>query len=133
MKRTRKKKQLQFSDVDSTGEWELAQIPAHITIVETANKSIEHIVETMTQVPLDKSILLDFLIGRERGGELSEEQAELYRLQSLLNSRYHGERFDWLGDNPLSQMVRGAIVNETWKPKLKISIPVIQPERKLKQ
>lgn len=112
-----KRKQLKIMDAaPNRREWARAEVPENVIVIETEGKAIDAIVKEMMAVPLDRSMLLDFLVGRERGDALSLDQAELYRLQMLLNSRYHDRRFDWLGDNMISQMVRHSIATETWDP-----------------
>lgn len=92
-------------------------IPKNVVVIETQAKTIDQIVEEMMHVPLDKHALLDFCIGRERGDAFpTEDHADLYRLQMLLNSEWHGKRFDWLGNDMIVQMVRRSIVEELWKP-----------------
>ena len=105
-------------------ELERATLPSNVQVVETEGKTIEQTVEQMLKVPLEKSMLLDFLIGYEARSDhgrpnthLNEDQRELYRLQMLLNSRYHSERFNFLGDDPIALMVRKSINEELWKPK----------------
>lgn len=49
---------------------------------------------------------------------------ELTRLAALLNSKYRSTTFDFLGDDQIAQMVRYSIANETWKPKLRETIPL---------
>ncbi len=103
-----------------------ADVPASVVIVEcdsadlTDECEVERIVREMLAVPLDKSILLSFLIGydpRSRNCRpLSDDEQELYRLQMLLNSRYHGQRFDWLGQGMVSKMIRESIRTEAWNP-----------------
>lgn len=114
-------KQPSFGDAVPSLRREL--VPAHIAVIETAGKTVEEIVREMMAVPLDKSILLDYLIGyqyrgkaRESNPALSEDQLELFRLQQLLNSRYHNRRFDFLGDGMISQMVRASVAGELWNP-----------------
>lgn len=112
-----KRNQLKLMDAaPNRREWARAEVPTNVTVIDTEGKSVDAIVAEMMAVPLDRSMLLDFLVGRERGDALSEDQANLYRLQMLLNSRYHNERFDFLGDSPISQMVRNSIANELWNP-----------------
>lgn len=88
----------------------------NIIQITTDGKSIEQIVEAMMAVPMDKSILLDCFIGWEPGDPLDEDHADLKRLQQMLNSRFHGQRFDWLGDNMIAQMARASIATESWNP-----------------
>ena len=71
----------------------------HIVLINTSDldlttkAGIEICVKRMFEVPMDKSILLDFLLGRKRGDpHPTEEHAELHRLMALLNSRYHSKR-----------------------------------------
>lgn len=71
---------------------------------------VEVCVERMMAAPMDKPILLEFLIGRQRGEpHASEEHAELHRLQSLLNSCYRGRRFNFLGDNMAARLFRQGV------------------------
>lgn len=98
-------------------------IPANIVVIDTADldlfteTGIEECVRQMLAVPLNKSILLDYLVGYRPGDpHPSEEHAELHRLQSLLNSRYHGQRFDFLGNNLAAHLLRECIRTEGWNP-----------------
>ncbi len=103
-----------------------ADVPASVVIVEcdgadlTDECEVERIVREMLAVPLDKSILLSFLIGYDPRSRtkraLSEDEQELYRLQMLLNSRFHGQRFDWLGQGMVSKLIRESIRAEAWNP-----------------
>ena len=99
-------------------------LPKHIEVIDTTGydleqeQDVEQIVLLMFSVPLYKSILLDFLVGRKRGDPLTEEQRELYRLQRLLNSRYRSKRFDFLGSSLTARLFRQSIRTEGWKPKL---------------
>ncbi len=120
-----KSKQLGFDDVSN--DWQREMLPAHIQLIESEGKGIEQIVEEMMRVPLDRTILVDRFLGYQRGDyrKFDEEWIELLRLQDMLNSKFHSQRFDWTGDNPLSQMVRESITKELWKPKLKETIPLL--------
>lgn len=71
----------------------------------------------MLAVPLDKSILLDFLVGRQRGEDRGEEKMEWARLQALLNSRYRSRRFDYFGDSLTAQLFRESLrTMDDWWP-----------------
>ena len=110
-----KPKQLVFD----TPVWQRALVPVHVVVIDTAGKSVEEIVSEMVHVPIDKSVLLDFLIGHKRGkinASLDEEQIELIRLQRMLNSRFRRRRFDWLGDGLVAKMVRESIRTRSWDP-----------------
>jgi len=83
----------------------------------TSNVGIRICIERMFAVPLNKSILLDFLLGYQRGsGHASEEQAELHRLQALLNHRLRGQWFDYLGDSFAARLFRESIRSGGWNP-----------------
>lgn len=74
---------------------------------------VEVCVKRMFEVPLD------FLVGRKQGTPRpTEEHAELYRSMALLNSRYRGKRFDWLGDSLATRLARNSIRNKWWEPKI---------------
>ena len=79
--------------------------PISVVVVSTADLDLttaagaEALVQCMLAVPLTRSILLDFLVGYRRGQTLPDAQLEFYRLQILLNSRYHDRRFNFLGDS----------------------------------
>jgi hypothetical protein len=99
-------------------------LPGHIRIVSTSDLDItteagaDECARRMFAVPLDCSILLDFLVGRKRGERhQTEEHAEFHRLQSLLNSQFRHERFNWLGDSLTAVMVRRSIATMAdWMP-----------------
>lgn len=98
-------------------------LPANVTLVETADLDLntsegwETVVMRMLQVPLDKSILLDFLLGRRPGDpHPSEEHAEAHRLMMLLNSRQRGKRFDFLGQSMAARMFRESVRTRAWDP-----------------
>ncbi len=102
-------------------------VPGTTVIVKTddldlmANEGAEECLRRTLAVPLDKSILLDFLVGRlgKKGertvGEktqldgLTDDQIDWWRLQRLMNSQWRGKRFDWLGDSLTARMARQAI------------------------
>ena len=64
----------------------------------------------MLAVPLDKSILLDYLVGRKRGDpHPSDEHADWHRLMAFMNSRFRSRRFDLLGDGLTARMFRQAV------------------------
>ena len=97
-----------------------AEVPKHIVVIETEGKSIEQIVEEMMRVPMDKHMLLDAFIGRKPGDPFANaDQEDLYRLQMLLNSEFNGERFNYLGDDMIAQMVRRSVAEELWFPQLR--------------
>ncbi len=91
-------------------------LPGSVVVVSTADldltldADVETCIRRMLAVPLDQSMLLDFLIGRRRGDpHPSEEHAELHRLMVLLNSRYRGRRFDFLGKDLAAVLVRQSV------------------------
>jgi hypothetical protein len=91
-------------------------LPSNIVIIKTDDIDIHTLeggrvcLERMRAVPLDKSILLDFLVGRKRGTpHHCEECAEYHRLQALLNSRYRSKRFDFFGESFTAKLVRESI------------------------
>jgi len=50
---------------------------------------------------------------------------ELIRLAALLNSKYRSTTFDFLGEDEIAKMVRKSIAEETWKPRIKGTIPLM--------
>lgn len=101
----------------------------HIVVINTSDldlstrEGIEICIKRMFEVPLDKSILLDFLVGRKRGTpHPTEEHAELHRLQALLNHQLHSKRFDFLGDSFAARLFRTSIREGSWKPRFKQEI-----------
>jgi hypothetical protein len=91
-------------------------LPAHVVIVTTGDldlsteQGVETCVRRMWAVPLDRSILLDFLLGYQRGGDhTSEEHLELHRLQALLNSQLRHKRFDFLSKGLAATLFRQAV------------------------
>ena len=100
-------------------------LPAHVCVIDTADLDLlteagsEQCVRRMLAVPMGKSILLDFLIGYERGGtHPSEEHIELHRLQLLLNSQFRHQRFNFLGSGLAATLFRKSIRSGLWKPRL---------------
>lgn len=96
----------------------------HIVMVKTSdldvttNEGGKVLMERMAAVPLDKSILLEFLLGRKKGDpHQSEEHAEWHRLQALMNSRVRGKRWDFFGPGLIPTMVRKSIREKSWIPK----------------
>lgn len=101
----------------------LEMLPARVQLIDTSDldlqtlEGIEVVMARMFAVPMDKSILLDYLLGYKRGDpHPSDNHVELHRLQSLLNSQYHGKRFDFLGDSLTARMFRESIRTEAWNP-----------------
>jgi hypothetical protein len=101
-------------------------LPKHIVVINTGDldlatkEGIQICIKRMFEVPSDKSILLDFLVGRKRGTpHPSEEHAELHRLQALLNHRLHSKRFDYLGDSFAAQLFRNSIREKSFIPQFK--------------
>lgn len=91
-------------------------LPGRVVVVHThdldltTDAGMETCLRRMLAVPLDQSMLLDFLIGRRRGDpHPSEEHAELHRLMALLNSRYRGRRFDFLGEGLTAVLFRQSV------------------------
>jgi hypothetical protein len=123
--RARRRREPRFATLSKS--WARADVPQNVQIVETEGRdlantaTVRSIVEEMMAVPLDKSILLGFLIGYDpkRSPRITEDQADLYRLQMLLNSQQHGRPFDWLGGGMIARMVRRSIATGGWKPKFK--------------
>ena len=98
----------------------------HIVVINTSDldlstrEGIEVCVKRMVEVSLDKSMLLDFLVGRKRGTpHTTEEHAELHRLQALLNSRVRSKRFDFFGDGFIPKLMRTSMREKSWIPKFK--------------
>ena len=101
-------------------------LPKHIVVINTSDldlatkAGIEICVKRMFEVPMDKSILLDFLVGCKRGTpHPTEEHAELHRMMALLNSRIRGKRFPFLGDSFVAQLFRKSIRDRSWMPKFR--------------
>src|SRR3990170_3424350 len=94
----KKPKQLVFD----TPEWQRALIPIHVVVIDMAGKSIEDIVSE--------------IVHKRGNTSLDEDQIELIRLQRLLNSRFRGQRFDWLGDGLVAKIVRESIRTRSWDP-----------------
>lgn len=115
-------------------------LPKHIVVINTSDldlsmkAGVETCIKRMVEVPLDKSILLDFLVGRKRGTpHPSEEHAELHRLMALLNSRIRGKRFPFFGDSFAAKLFRNSIRERSWIPKFKQGLdelPVISSVEK---
>jgi hypothetical protein len=114
----RRKRQRAFADLSD--EWVWAMLPDHVVVITTADRTIGAIVSDMLHVPMEKSMLLDFWVGHPPGApapaDLTEDQVHLLRLQYLLNARYHGRRFDWLGDGLIARLVRESLRTESWNP-----------------
>jgi hypothetical protein len=101
----------------------IEMIPASVVVIKTDDLDLsseagcEAVLRRMFDVPMEKSILLDYLVGYKRGDmHPSENHVELHRLQSLLNSRYHGRRFNFLGDSLTARLFRESIRTEGWNP-----------------
>ena len=74
-------------------------------------------IQRMLAVPLDKSPLLDYLVGRQRGDEhTSEAHVEMHRLQLLLNSRNRNKRFDFTGTSLVARLLQQSIRTQSWDP-----------------
>lgn len=56
---------------------------------------------------------------------------ELTRLAALLNSKYRSTTFDFLGDGEVGKMVRKSIAEETWRPRLGESVPLLPKQEGL--
>lgn len=111
----RRAKQLRFSDLSL--EWAGALLPSNVVVIDTQDGDIDRIVREMLHVPQEKSMILDFWVGHVPGTPANftdPEQVELLRLQYMLNVRYHGRRFDWLGDSFLAKMVRLSVKEHRW-------------------
>jgi hypothetical protein len=94
----------------------LELVPANVVVIQTDDIDIHtpegarELIMRMRAVPLNKSILLDYLVGRKRGTpHHCEECAEFHRLQSLLNSRYRSKRFDFFGDSFTAKLFRESV------------------------
>jgi hypothetical protein len=94
----------------------LELVPANVVVIKTddidihTKEGVQEVIMRMRAVPLNKSILLDYLVGRKRGTpHHCEECAELHRLQSLMNSRYRGKRFDFFGDSFTARIFRNSV------------------------
>jgi len=111
----RRAKQLRFADLSR--EWASATLPANVVVIDTQDGDIDRIVSDMLHVPQDQSMILDFWVGHVPSTPASltdPEQIELLRLQYMLNVRYRGRRFDFLGDSFLARMVRLSIIERRW-------------------
>lgn len=121
MKR-RKIRQLNFGD--AIPSLHRALVPKHVLIIETEGRENEEIVADMLNVPMDQSMVLDFTLGHIPGSpinpELTEEQIELIRLQALLNSRFRGRRFDFMGNGLVARMIRESLRTESWNPLIQL-------------
>ena len=91
-------------------------LPANVIVVRTDDLDLlkpndsETLLRRMLDVPLDKSILLDYLVGRKRGEpHASEEHAEWHRLMAFMNSRFRSKRFDFMGESLTARMLRQSI------------------------
>ncbi len=116
----KKSKQLSYFDSATS-----TRLNANIVIVKTddldlrSQAGVDVCVERMFAVPLSKTILLDIFIGRKRGSFKDcpdSEAAMLYRIQTLLNHRHRGKRFDFLGNSLTARMFRESIRTEAWNP-----------------
>jgi len=113
----RKPRQGAFAELSRT--WQRTMVPRHVVVVATEGRSVDDVVADMLHVPMDQSILLDFWLGHQPGSpapDLDEDQVELLRLQYMLNHRYHGRRFDWLGDGLIARLARESIRTRSWDP-----------------
>lgn len=92
-------------------------IPKHLTgeviLIKTGDLDLtteqgaETCLRRMLAVPMDKTMLLDFLVDYKPGDpHPTEEHTEFHRIQSLLNHHYHGQRFDMMGDSLTAQLFR---------------------------
>lgn len=111
----RRAKQLRFADLSK--EWAGATLPSNAVVIDTRDGDIDRIVSEMLHIPQEKSMILDFWVGHVPGTPpnlTDPEQVELLRLQYMLNVRYHGRRFDWLGDSFLAKMVRLSVIERRW-------------------
>jgi len=80
----RKAKQLQLSDLSP--DWAMSLLPNNIVVIHTQDMDIDRIVRDMLQVPMEKSILLDFWVGHVPGTNPAiddDEKVELLRLQYM--------------------------------------------------
>jgi len=91
-------------------------VPDHVVIVTTGDldlsteQGVETCVRRMMAVPMDKSILLDFLHGYQRGGQhASDEHLELHRLQALFNSQLRHKRFNFFGEGLAATLFRQSV------------------------
>lgn len=50
---------------------------------------------------------------------------ELIRLAALLNSKFHGTTFNFLGEEPIATMVRKSIAEESWRPRLRETLQLL--------
>lgn len=94
----------------------LEMVPANVVVIRTDDIDIHTeegarvLIERMREVPMNQSILLDYLVGRKRGTpHHCEECAEFHRLQSLLNSRVRSKRFDFFGDSFTARLFRNSV------------------------
>lgn len=116
----RKTRQMTFGEV--LPSFHRVMVPIHVVVIETIGREIEDIVADMMRVPMDKSMVLDFTLGHVPGSRidltLSQEQIEMIRLQAMLNRRFRGQRFDFLGDSLVARMVKESLRMESWNVRM---------------
>jgi hypothetical protein len=110
----KKSHQLSFSDISL--DWKRQTLPSNLVVIDTSLWDIPGIVKTMLEVPMDKSIILDFWVKHHPGDKeiMDEEHADLIRLQYMLNYRVRGRRFDFLGNSFLAKMVTKSLRERLW-------------------
>ncbi len=84
----------------------------------------KHYQAYLDQIPLELQNGKLFPFAKLNNASLTDYQ-ELIRLATLLNSKYRSTTFDFLGNDEISRMVRQSIAQETWKPKIKETLPLL--------
>lgn len=78
----------------------------------------------LDKIPLEMQNGKLFPFAKLNHARFSDYQ-ELIRLAALLNSKYRDTTFDFLGDDEIAKMVRKSMAEETWRPKIRETIPLI--------
>jgi radical SAM superfamily enzyme YgiQ (UPF0313 family) len=78
----------------------------------------------LEKIPLEMQNAKLYPFAKLNGLRYSDYQ-EVVRLATLLNSKYRSTTFDFLGNNEMADMVRRSIAEETWKPKISQTIPLL--------
>jgi hypothetical protein len=81
--------------------------------------------EYLAKIPLELQNGKLFPFAKFNNVSISDYQ-ELTRLAALLNSKYRNTTFDFLGSNEIAKMVRESIARESWRPRSKDTLPLIQ-------
>lgn len=107
---------------------QLAHIVGSVNLVQfqptPGTTSYEQHREYLDQMPLEMQNCKLFPFARLNGATFADYK-DLIRLGVLLNSKYRSTTFDFMGDDGIAEMIRTSIAGESWKPKLKRSLPVL--------